>query len=232
MCSEVETGIPTTFLRAESPNCGVEFPVCLGFGTCPVYLPAMEADALNEWFKREVLVHEAALTAYLRRNWPRAADIHDLRQEVYVRIYESARSRIPDVVRPFIFTIARNLMADHIRRQRVVAIDSRGDLGALNILVDDRSPEHRAGAHQELRRLAEALDGLPDKCREVLWLRRIDNLSQKEVAQRLGLSEKTVENHVMRGMKRLTDEVFGGYEPRAAGAPAGEKDREHGQQAD
>jgi RNA polymerase sigma factor (sigma-70 family) len=189
----------------------------------------MEPGLLDAWFKREVLVHEAALTGYLRRNWPRTADIHDLRQEVYVRIYESAQNRIPDVARPFIFAIARNLMVDRIRKQRIVAIDSRGDLSALNVLVDERSPEQRTGAHQELRRLAEALDRLPDKCREVMWLRRIDNLSQKEVAQRLGLSEKTVEKHVMKGMKRLTDEVFGTDESLEAGAAADTKGARHGQ---
>jgi len=68
-----------------------------------------------------------------------------------------------------------------------------GDFAALNVLVDVVSPEARAGAHQELRQLARALDDLPKKCREVVWLRRIDDMSQKEVAKRLGLSEKTVE---------------------------------------
>lgn len=188
-------------------------------------------QALDLWFKREVVVHDDALTRYLRRSWPYPDDIHDLRQETYARIYESAQTRIPIDARPFIFAIARRLMADRIRRRRIVAIDSVGDMSALNVLVDDVSPERDAAAYQELRQLAEALDALPPKCREVVWMRRIDDLSQKEVAARLGLSEKTVEKHIMKGMKRLTDAVFGSVEVEEEDqASTPEDERAHGQQ--
>ena len=169
----------------------------------------MGEDALDAWFKREVVIHDNALSGYLRRCWPNPDDIHDLRQETYARVYESARNHIPRAARPFVFAVARRLMVDRIRHQRVVAIDSVGDLDALNVLVNDVSPERDVVAHEELRLLAEALDALPPKCREVVWLRRVDDLSQREVAQRLGLSEKTVEKHVMKGMKRLAEAIFG-----------------------
>ena len=96
-------------------------------------------------------------------------------------------------------------MADHIRRRRIVAIDAVGDMEALNVLIDNISSEHRASAQEELRRLAEAIDRLPPKCRETVWLRRVDDLPQKEVAARLGISEKTVEKHIMKGMKLLAN---------------------------
>jgi RNA polymerase sigma factor (sigma-70 family) len=69
--------------------------------------------------------------------------------------------------------------------------------------MEELTPEDRTSAHQELRRLAEAIDELPPKCREVVWMRRVDDLSQKEVAARLSISQKTVEKHVMKGMKLL-----------------------------
>jgi RNA polymerase sigma factor (sigma-70 family) len=187
-------------------------------------------DPLDTWFKREVVVHEEALTRYLHRCWPNPDDIHDLRQETYVRVYESAQKALPVAARPFLFAIARNLMADRIRKQRIVPIDSVGDLDVLNVLVDDLGPEQRTSAHQELRQLAQALDDLPEKCRTVLWMRRIDDLSQKEVAARLGLSEKTVEKHVMKGMKRLTDAVFGGALSRKAGSVDQVERGAHGKQ--
>ena len=56
----------------------------------------MSEDPIDLWFKREVIVHDDVLTAYLRRCWPHPDDIHDLRQETYVRIYEAARERIFD----------------------------------------------------------------------------------------------------------------------------------------
>lgn len=165
-------------------------------------------EELDRWFKCEVLRHDEALTRYLRRSWPRAHEVNDLRQEVYLRIYAAARSRVPEVPRTFIFATARRLIIDRIRHQRVVAIDFVEDLEGLSVLTDDISPERDMAAHQELRKLAEAIDSLPPKCREVVWMRRVDNLSQKEVAERLGLSERAVEKHIMKGMRRLAKACF------------------------
>lgn len=190
----------------------------------------MDEDSLDSWFRREVLPHDQALTHYLQRSWPHPDDVPDLRQEAYVRIYESARTHIPTSAKPFIFVIARRLMADRIRKRRIVAIDSVGDFEALDVLIDDISPERDTAAHQELRQLAEALDALPPKCREVLWLRRIDDLSQKEVAARLGLSEKTVERHITKGMKRISSVILGAHDPREQRASTPEEGREHGEQ--
>jgi len=166
-------------------------------------------EPLDTWFKCEVIVHDEALTRYLRRHWPYPDDIYDLRQETYVRMYESARTHIPAASRPFLFKIAQRLMADRIRKRRIVAIDSMVDLETSRVAVDDLSPERETAAHQELRRLADALDRLPPKCREVVWMCRIDNMSRKEAAAHLGVSGKTIEKHLMKGMKRLIEAVFG-----------------------
>jgi len=168
----------------------------------------MDEEPLDTWFKREILVHEEALVRYLTRMWRNREEVFDLRQEIYVRVYEAAAKTRPSYPKSFLFTTARHLMTDQIRRRRIVAIDTVGDLEALHVSVDENSPEVRLSSHQELRRLADALDRLPDKCREVVWLRRVDNLSQKEVASRLSISQKTVEKHVMKGMKRLAEALF------------------------
>lgn len=161
--------------------------------------------SLNGWFAREILVHEAALVRYLHRHWARRDEIHDLRQEIYVRIYEAAAKAKPVSPKSFLFVTARNLMADRVRRNRIVSIESVGDIADLNVLVDEVSPERRLDARQELKRLARAFDQLPPKCRDVVWLRRVDEISQKEVATRLGISERTVESHVLKGMKLLAE---------------------------
>jgi RNA polymerase sigma-70 factor (ECF subfamily) len=76
--------------------------------------------------------------------------------------------------------------------------------------VDEVSPERWAGARQALKRLAEALDSLPDRCREAVWLRRVEELPQKDVAQRMGISGKTVEKHLAKGMRLIADHLYGG----------------------
>jgi RNA polymerase sigma-70 factor (ECF subfamily) len=168
------------------------------------------SDSLDHWFTREILVHESALMRYLSRSWHRRDEIHDLRQDIYVRIYEAAAKARPTMPKSFMFTTARHLMTDRLRRARVVSIDAVGDLDALNVLIDDISPERRLGARQELKHLTEAFDRLPDRCREVMWLRRVEELPQKEVAQRMGIGEKTVEKQIAKGMRLIAEYFYGG----------------------
>ena len=188
-------------------------------------------ESLKAWFAREILVHEAALVRYLNRKWRRREEVHDLRQEIYVRVFEAAAKAYPTSPKSFLFTTARNLMADRIRRGRIVSIDAVGLLEAVgdadvsNVLIDEMSPERRVGGREELKRLAQAFDSLPPRCREVVWLRRVEDLPQKEVARRLGISERTVECQVLKGMRWLADAFLAECAPTnsaADGAPSDE----------
>lgn len=185
---------------------------------------------LDHWFATEILPHEMALMRYLRRLRRNQSEAQDFRQEIYMRVYESAAKSPPAAPRAFLFATARNLVADRVRRERIVSIDYTQDLDALNVLVDEVQPEHRLSARQELRRLAIALDRLPDDCRNVVWLRRIEGLSQREAAERLGMPEGTVESHLCRGLRALMKSVFddtplGDAQGRAGGS---NDESEHG----
>jgi RNA polymerase sigma factor (sigma-70 family) len=166
-------------------------------------------DSLEEWFASEILVHEAALMRYLRRVWPHPADIPDLRQDIYVRVYESAAKNRPSLPKAFLFATTRNLLTDRIRHSRIVSIELTQDLESLNVIVDEISPEQRLSARQQLRQLSDALDTLSDDCRAVIWLRRIEGLSQREAAERLGMQEGTLESHLSRGIRALANLVLG-----------------------
>ncbi|MGC4252954.1 MAG: sigma factor [Sphingobium sp.] len=94
-------------------------------------------DDIDQWFADQVLPLEGALTAYLRRVWPDPHEVADLRQEVYVRVYESGRVRRPPVTSFFVFTVARNLLTDRLRHARVVTICLVADLATLDIFSDE-----------------------------------------------------------------------------------------------
>jgi RNA polymerase sigma factor (sigma-70 family) len=164
---------------------------------------------LDEWFAVEILPHEAALMRYLTRAWRNQSEITDVRQEVYARVFQSALKRLPECPKSFLFATARNLLTDRVRRERVVSIDYTQEVESLNVLVDEISPERRLSARQELRRLSEALDKLSDNCRSVIWLRRVEGLSQREAAERLDMNVGAVEGYLSRGMRTLAKAVFG-----------------------
>jgi RNA polymerase sigma factor (sigma-70 family) len=160
-------------------------------------------EPLDSWFKREILMHEEILMRFLARVWRRRDEMADIRQEAYARVYEAAQKGRPLAPKAFLFTTARHLMADRIRRERIVSIQAGGENDYLNVLIDEISPEQRVGANQELVRLARAFDRLSPNCREIIWLRRVKELSQKEVADRMGLAEKTIEKYLRQGARLL-----------------------------
>jgi RNA polymerase sigma factor (sigma-70 family) len=176
-------------------------------------------ESLDEWFLREILPHEEALLRFLARTWANRDDIQDLRQEVYVRVYEAAAKARPLSPKSFMFTTARHLMVDRIRRSRVVSIEGTADLEALNVLVDEISPEQRVSARHEMSRLAEAFDRLPPQCGRVVWMRKVEGISQKQVAEQLGISEGAVEKQITKGVRLLASMLFGGEEQ--ASSPGG-----------
>lgn len=185
-------------------NAGVAQPHAyarMGRGRDP---PVSDRDERIAWFKAVVLPHEAPLRRHLRRTGAPQSEIDDLVAEALTRAYASADPRRIEHGRSYLFAIARNLILDAARRNKVVAFDAIADLEALNLPDGQPSPEAAVTARDELRVLQAAVDRLPPRAREVFILRRIESLSLIEVADRLGLSVSTVEKHLARAMADLT----------------------------
>lgn len=159
-------------------------------------------ETLDAWFAREVLSHETAFSRFLSRLWPDRDDQADFRQEAYARVFQAALKRRPKAPKAFLFTTARHLITDRVRREQVLTIRP-GGTEFDEALIDEISPEHEVTASLELARASWAFDQLSTRCQEVLWLRRIQELSQRQVASLLRISEKTVEKHLRVGTRRL-----------------------------
>lgn len=171
-------------------------------------------ESLEIWFQREILSHEAALVRFLFLKLRDPADVQDVRHDVYVRVLDSAERVLPENPRAFLFSVARNLLVDRVRRQNIVAIDLLEDVDALNVLIEERTPERCESGRQQVEKLARLLQSLPSRCRDVVWMRRVEDLPQKVIARKLGIAEATVEKHLVRGIRMLADAFFGGESER------------------
>jgi RNA polymerase sigma-70 factor (ECF subfamily) len=174
----------------------------------------VSTSEVQAWFVREVLPLEAALMQFLRRIRPNGVEVDDICQDVYVRVCEAALQEIPRSPKPFVFMVARNLVIDELRRERVVPIDTAVDLELLNIAADTPLPDQNIMAREELRKLQSALDELPPRCREAIVLRKIEDVPRREIATRMGIAEKTVSRHITEGICALADALYGGAEKR------------------
>ena len=157
----------------------------------------------GRWLARHVLPHEALVRAKLRNMCLYGLDIEDVIQEMYAKFMtlESLDSiRFP---RQYALLTARAIVVDHIRHSRVVSITSSGNLELLDVAEPEANGEERMEFRQEIQAVTAALGQLPKTCRQTLILRRVEGLSQREVAKRLNISEKTVEKHMANGVRML-----------------------------
>ena len=126
-----------------------------------------------------------------------------------MRVCEAAQQEIPRPAGPFVFAVARNLLINRVRRDQIVSIEAVADLDTLGISVDEPGPDRSVMAREELRRLQAALDRLPRRCREAIVLRKIEGLSYREIAARMGIGEDTVSEYLTNGMYALADFLHG-----------------------
>lgn len=154
-----------------------------------------------DWVASEVLPHEGAVRAWLRRAFADRAEIDDVIQEAYCRLSTLTDVAHIDNPRAYLFQSARNIVLEQMRRARIVRIDALTEMDAANIMDDEPSPERIAAGRRELARVKALMDALPDRCRTILQLRKIHGLSQREIALRLGVSENVVENDAARGLR-------------------------------
>jgi len=162
----------------------------------------------GRWLARNVLPHEALLRAKLGRMCLYDLDIEDVIQETYARFMTHPALDTIRHPRQYALLTARGIIIDHIRHSRVISISSGSNLEMLEIPAPDMSSEQRVEFQQEIQAVMAALDQLPPMCKETLILRRVEGLPQREVAQRLKISEKTVEKYMATGVRLLIN-LFG-----------------------
>jgi RNA polymerase sigma-70 factor (ECF subfamily) len=160
------------------------------------------------WLGRHVLPHEPSLRTWLKRRRLQGLEVDDIIQETYSRLIGADSVAHVLDAKSYTFQTASSVVIDHLRRMKVVSIASVPDLEALEIRSEDPSPERQAIDRAELHRLAVAIAALPVRVREVFTLRRIHGLSQREVADKMGIAESTVEKHMSRGFLIMLD-LFG-----------------------
>jgi len=163
------------------------------------------SDERAIWLGRQVLPHEPALRAWLKRRNLGGLEIDDVIQETYTRLFQAESIAHIHDARNYAFQVAGSVVIDQLRRMKVVPLASVPGLDYLEVGSEEPSPERQVIDRDELTRLAEAIARLPGKIRDVFTLRRVHGLSQREVAARLGLAESTVEKHMAKGFLMMSE---------------------------
>jgi RNA polymerase sigma-70 factor (ECF subfamily) len=166
---------------------------------------AAEAFESSRWFEECIQPHERDLRAYLRGRFPSLTDIDDLIQETYARLLRARMNGQLREVRPYLFATARNAAVDLCRRGRQTRTEQLGNFDALSVVEQEPNAAEILSHNQEIDLLHEAIRALPERCRQVLTLRRFHGLSHREIAGRLGIAEKTVDAQLCIGVFRCRE---------------------------
>ena len=181
-------------------------------------LPLIEAlqtgddSALNELIDR----HREPLRRFVYRYLLNEAATDDAVQETFVRVYFKAVKFQPkSSVKTWIYAIALNLCRDQFRRlarhRGDVSMDAPPRQDAPRMEVADRAPppSTRATDADRFAQLQRAIDALPERLRETLILFSLEERSQHEVAEILGITPKAVETRVYHAKLKLRAALAG-----------------------
>lgn len=127
-------------------------------------------------------------------------DIEDLVQETFVKSYEAELKQEITYERTYMLKTARNLALNHISKASVRKNQSLDDMQILPSDLTSKSLESQIASKERFLHFCRATDTLSVEVKRVFLLKKVYGLSQKDIADHIGLSESTVEKHVAKGL--------------------------------
>ncbi len=158
-----------------------------------------ELTERGQWIASHIIPLESQVRGWLRRFLPRDLEVDDVIQEAYAIL-----SGLTDVSRignprAYFYQVVKSLISEHFRR--AASSGAAFDVKSVAEPQEGLTPERILSGRQELDRLYRAITRLGEPARTIFIMRKIDNLPQKVIADRLRVSENIVENHVARGLR-------------------------------
>jgi RNA polymerase sigma-70 factor (ECF subfamily) len=156
------------------------------------------SESRTEIFTKLFAESRQSLHRYIQRFVGSSETAKEIVQEAFLRTYRQGES--VTTLRAFLFSTARNLAANEYRHRRTMERNALGNFSLSGVKTEHESLEAESLRDERNRLILEAIDRLPPQCRAAFTLRVFHECSYKEVAERLGISAKTVEKHIARGL--------------------------------
>jgi RNA polymerase sigma factor (sigma-70 family) len=144
----------------------------------------------------------APLRRHLARILGNSAEAQDIAHDAYIRVYPVVEQQKAEKPEAMLYTTARRLAFNRLKRRRIAPFAPEPPIEELNA-SSAPGVVQQVMARQELRQLEAAIAQLPEGCRTVLLLRKIELLSHQEIATRLGIAVSTVEKQHARALRLL-----------------------------
>jgi RNA polymerase sigma factor (sigma-70 family) len=131
-------------------------------------------------------------------------DIEDIVQETFVKSYEAELKQEITYERTYMLTTAKNLALNHVSRACAKKNQSLDNMQSLPSDLTSKSLESQVASKQRFLLFCRATDTLSVEVKRVFLLKKVYGMSQKDIAEYIGLSQSTVEKHVAKGLLQCT----------------------------
>ena len=145
----------------------------------------------------------APLIGYFRRRVRQQEEVHDLVQEVFLRLANRSTSESIDNMRGYVFQVAESVLTDRQRRRSVRHLDAHVEFDPERMAEPDMAPDRILAGRHALKLALAALDQLPERTRTIFVLRRLEGFRYLDISKRLGISVSAVEKHMVRAVAHL-----------------------------
>lgn len=142
------------------------------------------------------------LRRYLARLLGNTSEAQDVAHDAYMRVYPSVENKSADKPEALLYVTARRLAINRLKRRSISPLAPEGAALETHASGNPSVPQ-QVMARQELSLLEQAIAELPEGCRTVLLLRKVELLSHREIADRLGIAVSTVEKQHARALRLL-----------------------------
>jgi RNA polymerase sigma-70 factor (ECF subfamily) len=153
----------------------------------------------------------APLRRYLTRLLDNAGEAQDVAHDAYMRVYPSLTNNSARHPEALLYTAARRLAINRLKRRSISPLARDAFIPEMSASTEP-GVEQQVMARQELEILEQAIAELPDGCRVVLLLCKIEQLSHREIAERLAIAVSTVEKQHARALRLLRTALEGRFE--------------------
>ena len=159
-------------------------------------------SSYNALFNEYYLV----LTAYARTYVADTDLAREIVQDMFVRLYES-RHLLKNVaaLKSYLYRSVRNSCLNHLKSNKIhhrhkekIRLAQSGEEHDITIEIQESELEHR---------IFQIVSGLPEKCRQVFRMSRVDGLKNDEIAVKCNISKRTVETQISKALKVLRMEL-------------------------
>jgi RNA polymerase sigma-70 factor (family 1) len=179
------------------------------------YPPETDRDLIDAIISRDKKVFEVFYKKYYKQLFAvayryvgQSQSAEEIVHDVFINIWNKAEQlNIQYSMKSYLFRSVVNSALNVIKKEKIDAQQRSAYLSVHDTELGDDNEAHKDAEEAMLKGLEQALELLPERCRQVMYLSRFGKLRQKEIAEQMNISIKTVKNHLTYGFQKLREHI-------------------------